>query len=403
MYKWLSYGAETAKDMDDRNYFLNREWSFTTRDDIYTRYRCFANAEELRRELVAKIPYKIDIGAVFSAPPRDHKSLAPGAFFTKERELVFDVDMSDYTRTCCEGAKICPKCWPYMTVAVKVMDRILREDFGFKHMMWIYSGRRGVHCWVADKRARLLSNDARSALVDYCAVHCQAGDNARARSALRFPLLPFLKTAYTATLKDYFQGKIMPQQHFFAGAGGTETLLAQVPFEDVATTLRAAWADESGADKGVSSLQKWNDLRDALLDSDAGKRKGERGLYCLQNITFSYLYPRLDVNVSKAQNHLLKSPFCVHPGTGNVCVAFEAADAENFSPFDRSQVPHVSKLSEQVAQYNELHGPTPGIPAYMKCALKGSMEVLEKFVKGVLEDERSKRLAAMKNEPNIDW
>lgn len=38
------------------------------------------------------------------------------------------------------------------------------------------------------------------------------------------------------------------------------------------------------------------------------------------------------MNVSKGMNHLLKSPFCVHPKTGRICVPITVEDCEIFEP-----------------------------------------------------------------------
>lgn len=43
-------------------------------------------------------------------------------------------------------------------------------EFGFRCILWVFSGRRGMHCWVADPEARRLSNEVRQVVTDYMAV-----------------------------------------------------------------------------------------------------------------------------------------------------------------------------------------------------------------------------------------
>lgn len=187
IYSWLSYDPTTVmlqssskaevvtkKKGSSNHIFNNREFSFTIEptpgDEIYIRYQSFSNMDELRATIVKRNPIKIDIGAVYSHSPKDKGSMDQSKFVTTQRELVFDIDLTDYdsVRLCgCSAASICNKCWKMAVFAMKVMDQGLREDFGFKHIAWFYSGRRGVHCWVADEQARQLSNEGRSAVAEY--------------------------------------------------------------------------------------------------------------------------------------------------------------------------------------------------------------------------------------------
>jgi DNA primase small subunit len=61
---------------------------------------------------------------------------------THKRELVFDIDLTDYddVRNCCSGAKICHKCWSYMTMAIECLDPALKQVGGvalWVDMVWL--------------------------------------------------------------------------------------------------------------------------------------------------------------------------------------------------------------------------------------------------------------------------
>ncbi|RCV18099.1 hypothetical protein SETIT_3G273400v2 [Setaria italica] len=159
----------------DQSYVGRREFSFTLESDIYLRFQSFDSAAELESSIKEKCPFKIDIGPVYSIDPANSHAYTQSGnnvFVPVERELIFDIDISDYDDICyCfSGADVCLDCWPLMTIAIKILDTSLRDDFGFNHILWVYSGH-GVPCWVCDSRARKLSNEQRAAIADYFRVY----------------------------------------------------------------------------------------------------------------------------------------------------------------------------------------------------------------------------------------
>ncbi len=131
----------------------------------------------------------------------------------EEKELVFDVDMTDYddVRGCdCKQQRtpMCALCWPLMRVAAQVLEHVLKEEFGYEHIMFIYSGRRGIHCWVLDSRARTLTHEQRAAIGQYLSVTLKGGEGVPTRPELYAVLHPTLKWAYDHVLEPYFKQRV---------------------------------------------------------------------------------------------------------------------------------------------------------------------------------------------------
>ena len=123
-----------------------------------------------------------------------------------------------------------------MAAAIRVLDRGLREDFGFEHVFFVFSGRRGIHCWVCDKRARVLTDEERGAIANYFSVYkgIEAG---KAKVMLTVPKHPSVQRALEI-LEPVFVNQILCSQEIFETEESWERVLQYVPDVDVCEKLR---------------------------------------------------------------------------------------------------------------------------------------------------------------------
>lgn len=401
LFQWLNHGIKPSSD------FANREFALTLPSDVYLRYQSYTTADLLRKDILRHNPSRFEIGPVYTTNPRERKTLRKSsAFKPLSKEIVFDIDLTDYDdiRTCCEKANICSKCWTFATMSIKVVDAALREDFGFEHIMWVYSGRRGVHAWISDKDARELDDEKRRALTGYFEV-IKGGVQGGKRVNPKRPLHPHL-TRSLEILKPYFQTAILEDQNPFMSESGSERLLQLLPDKALNDALRKKWS--SSPDR--LSSRKWADI-DALAQTGVSKTLDTTKLKeAKQDILLEYTYPRLDVEVGKKRIHLLKSPFVVHPGTGRVCVPItgDASQGRQVDEFDPFTVPTVTELLAEVDAYKESDdggfvedGATVRkMQDFEKTRLKPYIETFEKFIKGVLKSET--RVKREREEDGID-
>ncbi|CAO1618434.1 unnamed protein product [Parajaminaea phylloscopi] len=349
LYTWLN---RDVPHQPSKN-FIHREFAFTLLNGAYIRYHSFSDWEEWKKEVVRLNPARFEIGPVYTAKPKDRKMLQKSAFRPLSRELVFDIDMTDYDaiRTCCAGKGICKRCWAWIACAVQVLDEALRSDFGFKHLLWVYSGRRGIHLWISDKAACELADDARKAIVGWLEV-IKGGAQQSKKVDANNPykgLHPSLRRAIgggkdgTGPLKAAFVDTVLRDQDCFRSARGWETLLQLLPSSesDAIGKLRAKWESQSSR----SSFDKWSDIQQVA--QKAGERS-QKTVWtpAMEDIILQYTYPRIDAEVSKHMNHLLKSPFVIHPATGKVCVPLDPKDIADFDP--ESDCPTVAQLLREL-------------------------------------------------------
>lgn len=131
----------------------------------------FLNAQDLQDYCRRKYPTTLAVGPVFPCVV-DRDVERKSTELIKFAPIVFDVDMEDFlkdgrcTRSCkCENRAICDVCYnELLRPASLSLYHFLTEICQFKGVLMVYSGRRGFHCYILDRRVWDWSSEQRETL-----------------------------------------------------------------------------------------------------------------------------------------------------------------------------------------------------------------------------------------------
>lgn len=312
--------ANAAPDNQISLALRQREFAFSSfqgNATSFMRYVSVRTPKELRDLMSMYCPSRFEIGPMFIRDANNKDSAM--ANVPKYHELVIDIDITDYdaVRPCCRGNKrTCHRCWKLIKFAMKMITRVLREEFGLKAPQWVFSGHKGVHCWYSGM-VSLLREASRRHIVEYLSI--------KQKSTLLKK--PYIRKCLESMIELFIDR--VKNDNILEDPAIVNHLLSFVP----STQLRI----ELGEIKG-SSIDRWvNWYTKISFASDRIAALGHRARatelkQSLDLMIIEATAPRLDESVTISKGHLLKSPYCIHPTTSKPCVPIAVEDIETFNP-----------------------------------------------------------------------
>ncbi|GBP28273.1 DNA primase small subunit [Eumeta japonica] len=156
---------------------------------------------------------------------------------------------------------------------------------------------------------------------------------------------------------------ILNDQEFISTKEGLKKMLSWITNDALCEQVEKALEKMA-----PNSLERWNMFLRLYESFCKENVNGTRKIkYLVEEIKLQYCYPRLDVNVTKGFNHLLKSPFSIHPKTGKVSIVFKPNKVRNMK---LDEVPTISSLLDENFVDNPEHQAT------MRAAIKNFQEVV---------------------------
>lgn len=283
--------------------FNKRMFVFNYNTDTFIYNLSFEDAKSFQIETLARVPLQIAAAGQLNYPPSVFRT-----HVVDDREVIFDLDLTDYSdvRTCCTNEKKCCRlCWKYASATMEMINNFLGKKY--KHILFTFSGRRGIHCYIFDKQARL----ARKNILDEISLTTRVDGIYTINDDVNINCDFILSN--TAVMAKYFDEICIQDQNLFSCDLGMDALVRVASFSGVeyGNTIEQLLAPYRG--KNPSSRKIMDLFKKTLM------AKSKR-LYQFSKIILlvEIFCPRFDTQVTIDPNHLLKIPFSIHSSTHNI-------------------------------------------------------------------------------------
>jgi DNA primase small subunit len=288
--------------------FYRREFAFLLENDVFIRNISFKSTSELIQYMTKNPVRRSYVGAVYEVPPTKKNTIQKIPWTS--REFCFDLDINDYdpVRICgCRGKEqLCDYCWSLVQDATYFLDKSLKEDFGFKDIVWVFSGRRGMHAWVRDPIAGTLTQQQRNSIVNYLSLIKDKKRSQAVEKDLR-NVLPLRDRILKIIAKSFFQK-------------AKDKELKASPF--------------NFKNKQIERLryvlsQEGRPFTRETYDNLLGKKRNRDDIF---SYILTHRYPRIDKKVSIDTRRILKIPGGVQDTNGNICCTVDIKEIYDFFP-----------------------------------------------------------------------
>lgn len=266
---------------------------------------------------------------------------------SERKELVFDVDVTDFRRFCqCERA-FCTLCWLHIEGAYLVLRHLLEVRLAYPpaNLLWVFSGGKGFHCFVNSARVLSLSHGERERLHELIKIDpaTEEGDRRLCRLA---DDLTANHADFVVELRQHFAQSVLRRRNALTAGQMAqfclETLRDRHRFSSLYVSVEAAWRQLDEAERPVKRTRFFLDNSSSSKETNISERKWSTLVAVEKRLAASavsaslYLilclfYPRIDPGPMRL-SHVVKLPFSVNARTQAVSLPVRRDALLSFDP-----------------------------------------------------------------------